>query len=308
MSKLFKKIVPLLILSITISTTALAEEFSDVDEGDRYYLPIITLQEEGLINGHPDGTFKSYETVNRAEALKMLTIACALTKDVDLNALATEATEDPFTDTPLSDWYTPYLILAKDKGIIEGYTDGSFKPAQNVNLAENLKMYFECFDNIVYPSGDKYLFGDTPLESWFTKYTMFAASRELLNIDANNNIQPEQEMSRGYLAEIIYKLKQFSQGYHFGKATFYGAAVHGGGTASGETFDMYAYTAAHKTLPFNTMVEVTNLANGKSVTVRITDRGPYGPGRVIDLTSTAFKELAPLSLGIINVEYKVVTE
>ena len=73
-------------------------------------------------------------------------------------------------------------------------------------------------------------------------------------------------------------------------------------------FDMYEMTAAHKTLPFGSIVEVTNLANGKTVQVEITDRGPYGPGRVIDLTSSAFEVISSLSRGIIYVEYKVISE
>jgi uncharacterized protein YabE (DUF348 family) len=62
------------------------------------------------------------------------------------------------------------------------------------------------------------------------------------------------------------------------------------------------YTAAHKTLPFGTVVKVTNLANGRTVTVTIDDRGPYVEGRVIDLSDDAFKELAPLSTGVIDVK------
>jgi rare lipoprotein A len=64
-------------------------------------------------------------------------------------------------------------------------------------------------------------------------------------------------------------------------------------------------TAAHKTLTFGTMVEATNLANGKMVTVEITDRGPYGAGRVLDLSSGAFEQLASLGAGVINVGYKI---
>ncbi|MFA5948577.1 MAG: septal ring lytic transglycosylase RlpA family protein, partial [Candidatus Gracilibacteria bacterium] len=94
----------------------------------------------------------------------------------------------------------------------------------------------------------------------------------------------------------------------FGKATYYGAAVQGNGTASGETFDMNVFTAAHKTLPFGTIVKATNLANGKSVEVKINDRGPYGAGRVLDLSSSAFKELAPLSTGVITIQYEVIPQ
>lgn len=76
-------------------------------------------------------------------------------------------------------------------------------------------------------------------------------------------------------------------------------------TANGEAFDPNALTAAHKTLPFNTRVRVTNPANGESVLVRINDRGPYIDGRCIDLSRAAFAAIASLGLGAIDVRYEV---
>jgi peptidoglycan lytic transglycosylase len=77
-------------------------------------------------------------------------------------------------------------------------------------------------------------------------------------------------------------------------------------TADGEAFDPNALTAANKTLPFNTMLKVTNTANGESVNVRINDRGPYVSGRCLDLTTAAFKAIASLGSGTIDVKYQVV--
>jgi rare lipoprotein A len=77
----------------------------------------------------------------------------------------------------------------------------------------------------------------------------------------------------------------------FGTASWYGEAFHNRSTANGELYDMNALTAAHRTLPFNTRVRVTNVSNGQSVEVRITDRGPFVPGRVIDLSYAAAKQL-----------------
>ncbi|MCI4063529.1 septal ring lytic transglycosylase RlpA family protein [Micromonospora sp. R77] len=76
-------------------------------------------------------------------------------------------------------------------------------------------------------------------------------------------------------------------------------------TANGETFNPDALTAAHKTLPFNTRVRVTNPANGKSVVVRINDRGPYVDGRCIDLSRAAFAAIASVDLGAVDVKYEV---
>jgi rare lipoprotein A len=86
-----------------------------------------------------------------------------------------------------------------------------------------------------------------------------------------------------------------------GRASWYGKEQHGGPTASGERFDMYALTCAHRTLPMNTRLRVTNLANGRSVVVRVNDRGPYGRGRVLDLSFAAARALDMIVAGVAHV-------
>lgn len=90
-----------------------------------------------------------------------------------------------------------------------------------------------------------------------------------------------------------------------GVASYYGRKFHGRRTANGERFDMNAMTAAHKTLPFGTRVRVTNPRNGRSVTVRINDRGPFIRGRTIDLSRAAAEELGMISSGHAQVELDV---
>ena len=87
-----------------------------------------------------------------------------------------------------------------------------------------------------------------------------------------------------------------------GVASYYGKRFHGRRTASGESFDMHAMTAAHRTLPFGTLVQVTNPRNGKSVTVRINDRGPFHGNRVIDVSRAAASELGLIGPGKGHVE------
>jgi len=91
-----------------------------------------------------------------------------------------------------------------------------------------------------------------------------------------------------------------------GKASFYAMKYQFKKTASGERLDNRSFTAAHRTLPFGKKVKVTNLKNGKSVTVTITDRGPFVKGRVIDLTQSAFKKIGNIESGVINVNIEVV--
>lgn len=82
-----------------------------------------------------------------------------------------------------------------------------------------------------------------------------------------------------------------------GVASYYADDFHGRLTSSGERYDMYALTAAHQTLPFNTLVRVTYLRNGRTVTVRINDRGPFKDDRVIDLSLAAARELGLIAEG-----------
>lgn len=90
-----------------------------------------------------------------------------------------------------------------------------------------------------------------------------------------------------------------------GLASWYGEAFHGRTTASGLPYDMYRFTAAHKTLPFHTIVRVIDPNTLKSVVVRITDRGPYADGRVIDLSFAAASDLGLVQRGVGPVELEV---
>jgi len=89
-----------------------------------------------------------------------------------------------------------------------------------------------------------------------------------------------------------------------GIASWYGEDFHGRPTANGETYDMHALTAAHKTLPIPTWVEVTNLANGKRVIVKVNDRGPFVDGRIIDLSYKAANDLDMIRAGTARVEVR----
>jgi rare lipoprotein A len=91
-----------------------------------------------------------------------------------------------------------------------------------------------------------------------------------------------------------------------GKASFYADKFEGHPTASGEKYKHNKLTAAHKTLPFGTVVRVTNLANGSTVEVKINDRGPYIEGRVIDLSKSAAEKLGFINLGVTDVKLEVV--
>lgn len=91
-----------------------------------------------------------------------------------------------------------------------------------------------------------------------------------------------------------------------GIASFYSDKYHGNKTANGEIFDMYGLTCAMNVLPFNTWLEVRNLANNHTVIVRVNDRGPSGNSRIIDLSLGAAKELGMVGTGVQEVEITVI--
>ncbi len=91
-----------------------------------------------------------------------------------------------------------------------------------------------------------------------------------------------------------------------GNASWYGVPYHGRKAANGETYDMYKLTAAHRTLPFETIVRVTNLSNGRHTQVRITDRGPFVEGRIIDLSLGAAREIDMVAAGVARVRLDLV--
>jgi rare lipoprotein A len=91
-----------------------------------------------------------------------------------------------------------------------------------------------------------------------------------------------------------------------GKASFYADKHQSKKTASGEIYDYKLNTAAHRTLPFGTKVRVTNMENGKSVVVKINDRGPFVKNRILDLSQSAFRSIADASSGVIEVKIEII--
>ncbi|MCY4262255.1 MAG: septal ring lytic transglycosylase RlpA family protein [Candidatus Dadabacteria bacterium] len=112
---------------------------------------------------------------------------------------------------------------------------------------------------------------------------------------------PKWESSRDF------SRPQSTDTVQYGKASWYGDKEHGNKSASGEVFNRYAYTAAHKELPFGTVVRVTSLENGRQVKVKINDRGPYISGRVIDLSYAAAKSIGLLRSGVAEVRIEVLS-
>jgi rare lipoprotein A len=129
---------------------------------------------------------------------------------------------------------------------------------------------------------------------------------------ANNQIKNSKAMHRATLRSYTvfgkrYYPKVVSLGHvHRGIASWYGPKFHAKKTSNGEIYNMYAMTAAHKTLPMNTMVRVDNLENGNSIIVRINDRGPFIDGRIIDLSNKAAHKIDMVKKGTVKVRVTVI--
>lgn len=171
--------------------------FSDVGKTHPNYDAIKYLEDNGIIGGYPDGTFKPGNTVNRVEALKMLMTA------FDLKAGPSERL--PFKDTEDSAWYAATVATALDQSIVKGYDDNTFRPSATVNKAEYLKMLFltsgiQPSDNLTANPYD-----DVPKDAWYAGYAYLTNKKNLLEVP-NNRLSAGSGMTRGDVAETIYRL------------------------------------------------------------------------------------------------------
>lgn len=114
-------------------------------------------------------------------------------------------------------------------------------------------------------------------------------------------MRPYQVSGKWYYPEKVSLGDRFD-----GYASWYGANFHAKKTSNGETYNMYAHTAAHKTFPMNTVVRVLNVENGKSTIVRINDRGPFVEGRIIDLSSAAAHDIDMVKVGTAKVRLEII--
>ena len=153
-----------------------------------------------------------------------------------------------------------------------------------MEIKKNYKVMFNYFLIIIF------LISCTPSPRYQSgiKYTKSSNKK---NIQTNKNKKSSFDKSKK-----VYK----------GISSYYGPKFHGKLTANGEIFDMYGITAAHKEIPFNTIVRVTNENNGKSQIIRINDRGPYIDGRILDCSFGAAKKLGFVKEGTAPVKIEVI--
>lgn len=188
---------------IFVTGIAQAGSFPDVPTGSEHEAAIEYLKTQGLIGGYPDGSFKPDGAINRAEALKIVSLARKQLLGEENGTLKTIS----FPDVKTSDWFYPYVQKAFTLDIVKGYEDGKFKPANNINAAESLKIIESGLVKDFNPpaaSSDPY--SDVKINSWYAPYVAYGKGRQLIEAKADGSYDPERQMSRADFAEIIYRM------------------------------------------------------------------------------------------------------
>jgi hypothetical protein len=205
-----KKFIAILITILSFSQTAFAvaqgtTAFTDLPREHVNYVAINYLATEGIVKGYADGTFKPDNNVNRAEALKIILAG----NKIEI-PLAVETVS--FTDMTVSDWFAPYVETAKLKGIVSGNPDGTFTAGRNVARADYLKMLLSVNGFKTENWTGEQLFTDVASDAWYAPYLNYAGQAGLILPDANNNLFPAKELTRGEVAEIFYLLAVIRNG------------------------------------------------------------------------------------------------
>lgn len=179
-----------LTLTLTLAVTAQAL-LTDIDN-NKYEESIRSLNNIGVIEGYEDGTFKPDKTINRAELLKI--VFKALNDEIETQE------GNCFPDVN-DEWFAPYVCQAKERGIIEGYPDGTYKPDQEVNMVEAMKIAFKAFDMPIIDQAEN--------EEWFTPYIDFADTN---NIFSRFAYLPDDKAKRGEIAFLANQLLEIQKG------------------------------------------------------------------------------------------------
>ena len=169
------------------------QPFTDVRAGQPKAQAINYLKQTGVVGGNPDGTFAPKVQINRAAFTKILLEAKFAE---ELPAFKAQLRQSCFPDVSLTAWFAPYLCLAKEKGILGGYADGTVGPAKEINFAEAAKILTGVFgvEVEVAPEGT----------AWFKPYLEFLAAKEILPEDYSGG--PQQPVTRGQFAEMAYRM------------------------------------------------------------------------------------------------------
>lgn len=198
-----KKFLPLLVGSLLLVPSIANANFPDVPQNHPNYDAITYLQQNQIIEGNPDGTFKPQNTLNRAELTKIAVLSAELPLETDLSC---------FPDVSEDAWFAPYVCAAKAYNIVQGYPDGTFKPSNVINRAESLKIIAEsqnlATDSISTTTADL-RYSDYQADQWFSTYVNYFAEQNYLPFALQ--IQADRDLERREFSEIYYRLLSSKQ-------------------------------------------------------------------------------------------------
>ena len=179
----------------TPSAVVAQQLFTDVSSSYKNYLAISYLKQNTIVAGYQDGSFRPDQTVNRAEMVKMIVAGLQGTPDP-------MTYKDCFPDVH-EEWFATYICYAKEKGWINGYPDGTFKPANLVNRAESLKIILNAYGLGTNFNTGSSSYSDVPSDSWYAQYVSSAENTALL--EEILLFSPGRQVTRANVAENIYR-------------------------------------------------------------------------------------------------------
>lgn len=196
--KKFVLFIGIFALSNTFSSFAFAGSFPDVSEEHENYAAIEYLKEHLVIDGYENGDFGPENTVNRAEAAKIIIGAFGIGYDGEY--------EEKFSDVTAEDWFFPYVMGGHEAEVIHGHDDGTFLPGDVVNLAETLKMSVAASGVEISNDVSEDVFADVSKNEWYAPYAYYARENNIILPDGNFNLDAGIPMTRAAFAEVIYRM------------------------------------------------------------------------------------------------------
>jgi|CXWL01.1.fsa_nt_gi hypothetical protein len=190
---------PLAIIALLLSATPTLAAFSDVPSIHSNADAINYAQKEYIVSGYPDGTFKPDQLINRAEFTKIIMGGYNAVDEVPSECGRSDTMYLPFSDVHNGDWFAFRVCIAVQKGVVQGYPDGTFRPAANINFVEAAKMISVAIDpyDFTVPA---YEYGT----EWYERFVQYLAAENAIPLSIARFNQP---ITRGEMAEMIYRLK-----------------------------------------------------------------------------------------------------
>lgn len=189
----------------TTPTPAPTERLYDI-KGHKYETAIRWMDQNEIISGYPDLSFKPDGTLNRAEFMKIMSLTYDLLHPAnDFLLVQDEYNIGCFNDIFPGPWYTKYVCYAKTMDIIGGYADGSFRPDQKISRVEALKIVLKTLEMPMSTSSAKNYFADTELTAWYAPFVQTAYENNLLEESEGQKYFPGKEILRGEASNLVYE-------------------------------------------------------------------------------------------------------